>query len=137
MVLYAIGLVIRGQWSGVRGAFDGCVIWDATASAGHHPAFGHQPLRGRLTRLAIEAVGVLWAIADRSFASLRMTGREALETIGMLGLVLIVPLTRHSIPPYWAAPSPRGDSRRDRGNSATTASMLAASTTNRVLITNH
>ena len=48
-------------------AFSGCVIWVATAGAGHHPAFGHLPQRGRLTRLAMEAASVLKAIADGSF----------------------------------------------------------------------
>ena len=36
------------------------------------------------------------------------------KELGMIPLVQIVPLTRHSIPPYWAAPSPRGDLLRAR-----------------------
>ena len=52
------------------------------------------------------------AIADRSFAWLRMTGREAQETISMLRASAGCASSRHSIPPYWAAPSPRGDSRK-------------------------
>ena len=45
-------------------AFSGCGVWDATASAGHHPAFGHLPQRGRLAHLALESIGMLWASAD-------------------------------------------------------------------------
>ena len=48
----------------MAGAFNACGIWDATASAGHHPAFGHLPQRGRLAHLALESIGMLWASAE-------------------------------------------------------------------------
>ena len=99
--------MVSGQWSVVsdQGVFGGCGIWDATAGARHHPAFGHQPLRGRLTHLVMEAAGMLMASADGSFGFAQDDGTGGpRESDGMLWASAGYAPSAHSIPPYWAAP---------------------------------
>ena len=84
-----------------QGVFGGCGIWDATAGARHHPAFGHQPLRGRLTRLVMEAAGMLMASADGSFDFAQDDGTGGLgNQMACFGLVRVMRLRRISIRRY-------------------------------------